>query len=51
MTIFDKREQGFEQEFAHDEELRFKIIARFCGPKSRFNSCCGCESRNKPTLK
>ncbi len=28
MTIFDKREQGFEQEFAHDEELRFKIIAR-----------------------
>ncbi len=28
MTFFDKREQGFEQEFAHDEELRFKIIAR-----------------------
>jgi hypothetical protein len=28
MTTFDKREQGFEQEFAHDEELRFKATAR-----------------------
>ena len=28
MTTFDKREEGFEQKFAHDEELRFKAIAR-----------------------
>ncbi len=28
MTLFDKREEGFEREFVHDEELRFKIIAR-----------------------
>ena len=28
MTTFDKREQGFEQQFAHDEELRFKATAR-----------------------
>jgi hypothetical protein len=28
MTTFDKREEGFEQEFAHDEELRFKATAR-----------------------
>lgn len=28
MTTFDKREEGFEQQFAHDEELRFKAIAR-----------------------
>jgi len=28
MTSFDKREEGFEQQFAHDEELRFKAIAR-----------------------
>ena len=24
MTTFDKREEGFEKKFAHDEELRFK---------------------------
>ncbi len=24
MTTFDKREEGFEKQFAHDEELRFK---------------------------
>ena len=23
MTTFDKREEGFEKKFAHDEELRF----------------------------
>jgi hypothetical protein len=27
-TTFDKREEGFEQKFAHDEELRFKATAR-----------------------
>ena len=27
-TTFDKREEGFENQFAHDEELRFKAIAR-----------------------
>src|SRR2546430_17503388 len=25
---FDKREEGFEKQFAHDEELRFKATAR-----------------------
>ena len=28
MTTFDKREQGFEAKFIHDEELRFKAVAR-----------------------
>jgi hypothetical protein len=28
MTSFDKREEGFEKKFAHDEELRFKANAR-----------------------
>ena len=28
MTTFDKREEGFEQKFAHDEELRLKAMAR-----------------------
>ncbi|MCK1384991.1 DUF1476 domain-containing protein [Bradyrhizobium sp. 21] len=28
MTTFDKREQGFEAKFAHDEELVFKATAR-----------------------
>ncbi len=28
MTTFDKREQGFEAKFMHDEELRFKAMAR-----------------------
>jgi hypothetical protein len=27
-TTFDKREEGFEKKFAHDEELRFKAGAR-----------------------
>jgi len=27
-TTFDKREEAFEQQFAHDEELRFKAMAR-----------------------
>jgi hypothetical protein len=27
-TTFDKREEGFEKQFAHDEELKFKAIAR-----------------------
>lgn len=27
-TTFDKREEGFEKQFAHDEELRFKAFAR-----------------------
>jgi len=28
MTTFDKREEAFERKFAHDEELRFKAMAR-----------------------
>ena len=28
MTSFDKREEGFEKQFAHDEELKFKATAR-----------------------
>lgn len=28
MSSFDKREDGFEKKFAHDEELRFKANAR-----------------------
>jgi hypothetical protein len=28
MTSFDKREEGFEKQFAHDEELKFKANAR-----------------------
>ena len=27
-TTFDKREEEFERRFAHDEELRFKALAR-----------------------
>jgi hypothetical protein len=28
MSGFDEREKGFEKKFAHDEETRFKIVAR-----------------------
>ena len=28
VTTFDKREEGFEKKFAHDEELKFKAFAR-----------------------
>ncbi|MEQ9520068.1 MAG: DUF1476 domain-containing protein [Parvibaculum sp.] len=28
MSTFDKREEGFENKFAHDAELRFKAEAR-----------------------
>ena len=28
MTTFNQREEGFEKMFAHDEELRFKAMAR-----------------------
>jgi hypothetical protein len=28
MTTFDKREAGFENKFAHDEQLQFKATAR-----------------------
>ena len=28
MTTFDKREDSFEKKFAHDEELRFRAVAR-----------------------
>ena len=28
MDSFDKRKEGFEKKFAHDEELRFKATAR-----------------------
>ena len=27
-TMFDKREEGFEKQFAHDEELKFKATSR-----------------------
>jgi hypothetical protein len=28
MTTFDKREHGFENKFAHDQELEFRAISR-----------------------
>ena len=28
MTTFDSRERAFESKYAHDEELKFKIMAR-----------------------
>jgi hypothetical protein len=28
MTTFNKREEGFEKQFAHDEELKFRATAR-----------------------
>jgi hypothetical protein len=28
MSEFDKREESFEKKFAHDEELRFRALAR-----------------------
>lgn len=28
MSTFDKREEGFENKFAHDEQIRFKAEAR-----------------------
>lgn len=28
MTTFDDREQAFENEFAHDEEMAFRVTAR-----------------------
>lgn len=28
MTTFDQRQEGFEKKFAHDEQLRFKAMAR-----------------------
>ena len=28
MTTFDRREESFENKYAHDEELRFRAIAR-----------------------
>lgn len=28
MSNFDKREEGFEKKYAHDEELKFKATAR-----------------------
>ncbi|MFO1117639.1 MAG: DUF1476 domain-containing protein [Beijerinckiaceae bacterium] len=28
MTTFDRREEGFEKKFAHDEDLKFKAVAR-----------------------
>jgi len=28
MSGFDKREEGFEKKFAHDEETKFKVMAR-----------------------
>jgi hypothetical protein len=27
-TTFDKREEGFEKQFAHEQELKFKALAR-----------------------
>ena len=28
MTTFDDRERAFETKYAHDEELRFRVVAR-----------------------
>ena len=28
MTTFDRREEGFEAKYVHDEELRFKVMAK-----------------------
>lgn len=28
MTTFDDRERAFEAKFAHDEEMRFRVLAR-----------------------
>jgi hypothetical protein len=28
MTTFDDRQQAFEAKFAHDEELKFRVLAR-----------------------
>ena len=28
MTQFDERERAFESKFAHDEDMRFRVIAR-----------------------
>ena len=28
MTTFDNRETAFENKFAHDEEMQFKVVAR-----------------------
>ena len=28
MTTFDDRERAFETQFAHDEEMKFRVIAR-----------------------
>ena len=28
MSTFDKREEAFENKYAHDEELNFKVVAR-----------------------
>ena len=28
MTTFDRREEGFEKKFAHDEDLKFRAAAR-----------------------
>lgn len=36
MTTFDKREEGFESQFAHDEEVRFKAEARRNGLVARW---------------
>ncbi len=36
MTTFDKREEGFESQFAHDEEVRFKAEARRNGLLGRW---------------
>ena len=48
MTTFDKREEGFEKKFAHDEELQVQgdgppqQAARACGPPA-------CSARPAPT--
>src|SRR6266480_2951851 len=39
-TTFDKREEEFEKRFAHDEELRFKAIAR----RNKMLGLCGADA-------
>ena len=41
MTTFDKREEGFEKQFAHDEELQLQ------GERPGATSCCGVWAAEK----
>ena len=65
MTTFDKREEGFEKKFAHDQELRFKANARrnkllglwaaeklgLTGPAARASDSAGLHDRGRTTVR